>query len=67
MKLVLIIYIVFLFVSIEDLFMEILTVALMSLFVGSAVPVTKVHQDCLKADEASCKVDKKINPFHDLN
>jgi len=63
MKLVLIIYIVFLFVSNEDLFMEILIVLLVGLFAGNNIPLTQLHQQCLKGDQAACDMDKKINPY----
>lgn len=47
----------------EDLFMELLIVALFSLFVGHNVPLTQVHQDCLRGDKSACEVEKKINPY----
>lgn len=43
--------------------MEIILIIIFGSFLGFHIPVTQVHQACLNGDDASCKVDKKINPY----
>ena len=43
--------------------MEILIIFLFGSFLGFNVPVTQVHQDCVKGKKEACVVEKKINPY----
>lgn len=39
----------------------------MGLFIGYQVPMTQIHQDCLKGNKEACEVDKKHNLNLKLN
>jgi hypothetical protein len=36
---------------------------IIGLFAGSAIPLTSIHQKCIRGDVAACEMDKQINPY----